>query len=391
MKKYLIVLLTTTFSCWAQQRKFVSTPTVAYSNEKASKAVGIFLRGAAIESYEIINGYIYKVQMDFSDPVFITDNYQLKDYLNTADDYKPSPSVIVEEDTYYGSPHLFTTVAGLKVREFPTGPSTIIGTLLNGSVVPLDYYPYNPDAWIPVIIGNKKGYIPMKFVGKRPVLEHLIADYKKATSPEDEKKYAERILELGWNSERAENISALYIFAAYAKKNNLTEIAEISTLQAQALSKVPLEENIPLLEKLISKRQFGFTLNNELEPLSGFKLPTLEKHLGKITKSFSNLEDCGLGDYETNVLFASAECIGHDLNKTFMLRNMAITGAAGFKIGSYFLNEQTTESEFLKAGIGLITSIDIQTNTYAIFHDSLAYEFFFRKGKLIKVAILYYC
>lgn len=390
MKRTILLFLAASLGCWAQQRKYVTTPTVAYNNEKASKAVGIFLRGASIDSYELINNYIYKINMGYGDPVYVLDSYYLKDHLKADDEYKPSPAVIVESDEYYASPHLFTTVAGLKVRENVTGPAVVVGTLLNGTVVPVEYYPYSSEAWIPVSIEDKKGYIPMKFVGKRPVLAELTAEYKNASTAEEQKKYAERILELGWNSGRKENIQALNLFADYAGKNNLTDVSEICRLQAQALDKAPDGETSPI-EPLIRKKQFGFTLNNEQEPASGFKLSVLEKYLGKVVKSYSDLEDCGLGDYETNVFFKTAECIGHDLNKTYMLRNMTIEKECGFRIGEHLLGEHTSETDFLKLGKGLISYMDVKRNVYGISGDYMSYEFSFRNGRLVKVEILYYC
>jgi len=50
MKKYIFLLLLVTIIGNAQERKFVTTPTVAYNDEKESKAVGIFMRGSVINS-----------------------------------------------------------------------------------------------------------------------------------------------------------------------------------------------------------------------------------------------------------------------------------------------------------------------------------------------------
>lgn len=389
MKKVLFLLLINGANLWAQQTKYVVTPTVAYNNEKASKAVGIFLRGATISKYEEVN-YTYRITLDTGEVVYVNDTYNLKNTLNANDDFKPSPKVIVEEDEYYGSPHLFTTVAGLKVRESLTGPTVVIGTLLNGSVVPITYYSYNPDAWTTIEINGKNGFIPMKFVGQRPLLENLISLYKKASTAEDQKKYAERILELGWNSNLKEKIKALEIYAEYANKNNLPNTAEITLLQSKVLNAVKEDANFGRSE-LLNQNQFGFAFNNVIEPKNGFNLTTLEKFLGKKKQSYTNLDDCALGDYEGNVLFDKAECISHDVAKTYKLRNMIMTQTNGFKIKNILLNANTTETDFLKMGIGLISDIVIQNNSYAIYIDELSYEFTFKNGKLHKVAIIYYC
>lgn len=399
MKKNLLIVLLFATNSWAQvkapvfstPRLFVVTPTVAYNNEKQSKAVGVFLRGALVDNYEKVN-YNYKITLDTGEIVFVTDTYNLKESLNAGDTYSKSPSVIVEDDGYYASPHLFTTVAGLKVRaKLNEEPATVVGTLLNGTVVPIQYYSYNPNAWVSIYVNNKKGFIPMKFVGQRPILDDLISEYKKASTPEDRKKYAERILELGWNSSPKETSKALKTYADFAQKNNQTAVAELSLLQANALEKAETSDNYTVITNLIAKKQFGFTFNNETEPKNGFKLATLEKFLGKQTKTITDLDDCGLADYESNVYFEKGECITHDINKTYTLRNMIMTHNNGFKINNTFINENTSEIEFLKITTGLVTYINPSDHTYYISLDDGSYEFLFKNGKLYKVSIFYYC
>ncbi|MER8149616.1 hypothetical protein ABS241_19695, partial [Acinetobacter baumannii] len=66
-------------------------------------------------------------------------------------------------------------------------------------------------------------------------MSNLIAAYKKATVLEDQKKYAERALELGWNSTDQETIQGLTTYIDYAQKNNLTEVVSIAKLQIEVL------------------------------------------------------------------------------------------------------------------------------------------------------------
>ncbi|SFO26456.1 SH3 domain-containing protein [Paenimyroides ummariense] len=399
MKKALLFVVLSTNQFWAQPkhpvkplpRLYVVTPTVAFNNEKGSKAVGIFLRGASIDSYEFLEDkYVYKVYTPHTETIYITDTYNVKDRLNGKDDYEKSPAIIVENDGYYGSPHLFTTVASLKIRELPNSSSAAVGNLLNGTPVPIYYYPYNTEAWIPVQIDDKKGYIPVKYVGKRPDLSDLKNQYKKASTLEDQKKFAERILELGWNSNPEENEAALRLYAEFASKNNQQDVAQICLLQADVLKNIPKDDfNLPI--KLQKQKQFGFTINNEIEPEKGFKKSFLETNLGKIIDQYTNLDDCGLGDYETNVFFNSVECIGHDVNKTYHIRSMEMINTNGFKIKNTYLNNSTTPSEFLKAGMGLISSINPLTNSYYISNDYMTYEFQFKNDRLFKVSAHYYC
>lgn len=399
MKKALLFVLLSTTQFWAQPkhpvkplpRLYVVTPTVAFNNEKGSKAVGIFLRGAQIDSYEFLQDkYVYKIYTPHTETIYITDTYNVKERLNASDDYEKSPAIIIENDGYYGSPHLFTTVASLKIRELPNSSSAAVGNLLNGTPVPIYYYPYNAESWIPVQIEDKKGYIPVKYVGKRPYLNALKNEYKKAETLEDQKKFAERILELGWNSNPEENEAALRLYAEFASKNNQPDVAEISLLQADVLKNIPKDDfNLPI--KLQKEKQFGFTINNEIEPEKGFKKSFLESNLGKIKDQYTDLDDCALGDYQTNVFFGSVECIGHDVNKTYHIRSMEMVNANGFKIKNTYLNNTTTPTEFLKAGVGLISSINPLTNSYYISNDYMTYEFQFKNDRLFKVSVHYYC
>lgn len=101
MKKFIVLFLLASLSVNAQ-RKYISTPTVAYNNEKQSKAAGIFLRGASIDSYEFLEDkYVYKVYTPHTGTIYITDTYNVKDHLNASDEYEKSPAIIIEDDGYY--------------------------------------------------------------------------------------------------------------------------------------------------------------------------------------------------------------------------------------------------------------------------------------------------
>ena len=377
---------------YGQQRKYISTSTVAYNNEKQSKAVGIFLRGASIDSYEFLEDkYVYKVYTPHTRTVYITDTYNVKDHLNASDEYEKSPAIIIENDGYYGSPHLFTTVASLKIRELPNSAAPVVGTLLNGTVVPITYYPYNAEEWISVDVDGKKGYIPVKYVGKRPELSDLKNQYKKAETIEEQKKFAERILELGWNSIPEENEAALRLYAEFASKNNQPDVAEICSLQADVLKHRP-RESFSLPSQLIEEKKFGFTVNNLLEPKNGFQKDFLVAQLGKLTTKTEAYDDCSLNENEHLVSFGTCETIAHRTNKTYHLREVTTEQGGGFKIKNIFLNSTTTEAEFLKTAKGLISSINIQSQSYYISNDEyMVYEFQFKNGKLFRIAAYYYC
>ncbi|MDM1404954.1 SH3 domain-containing protein [Myroides marinus] len=374
-----------------QSKLYVSTPTVAYNDATGTTQVGIYTRGAYLENVEKVNKDVFKITNEFLGTTYILDTENLKEVLVSQDVSEASPAPIIDFDDYYGSPHLFTVVGGLKVRKEPNHQSETIGVLYNGTPVGIDYYPYDKEAWTKIQFNEGQGYIPVKYLGKRPNLNSLITSYKKATEAKDQKRFMQRIVELGWNSNDDDNAKALLIFADYADKNAQPERAAIARLQSEVLKAIPEDEEFDKTLSLISKKLFGFTLNNVIEPKKGFSLATLEKTFGKIKDSYAHLDDCALGDYESNILFASAECIGHDINKTYTLRIVQMGNGAGFKINNSILDENTTEKEFLKTGKGLINTILSTDKAYQIPAGDSAYRFTFKDGKLSKIELIYFC
>lgn len=390
MKKVLFFLLSC-FSLWAQDRKYVSSPTIAYNDAKSSKAVGIFLRGAQISEYVMVDSYIYKVPMVGIGYVYITDNYNIKDRLNARDRVENTPALFVDFDEYYGAPHLFTTVAGLKVREFPDIQSKVLGTLLNGTVVPVYFYPYDESGWVSVVIDNKIGYIPRKYIGRRPAMKDLIDFYKNASTEEQQQKYAERIIELGWNSYNTDKPKAFRIFAEHLSKKGETEQSKLLLAQAKVLEGVKeWSDSKTIVDTYLEENRFGFVLGSKIEGMDGFSLSDLQKYLGKITDSYVNLDDCGLDDFEDNVLFSNAELIHNTNNHTYTIRRLDMVDETGFQIGTNVYDQHSNEIDFLEQNVGVINWI-ASGGVYGITFDGIAYEFHFHKGKLKKVHLIIYC
>lgn len=387
---FLFVLVT--LNSWAQEALTVSTPTIAYADKNATQKAGIYLRGAYLANSKKINATTYEIGVDYSAPIYIKDIQNLKKALHVTDAYSPSPEPIIDEDQYYGSAHLFTTVAGLKVREYPNTSSSALGTVLNGTAIPLTYYPFAKDGWVAFNFNDRIGYVAVQFLGHRPVLSELMHAYNKAIEPTDKKKYAERILELGWNSNKLENAKALEFFSEYAKQNNLTDLAMLTQLQAKALKSAPKEDDDDKkVRKLKTTTRFGFTLNGLVEPELGFSKNTIEKYVGFPIDSYSDLDDCTLDDYEGVAFYNTAEFITHDVNHTLIARKLDMLNYSGFKIGNSQLNENTTEIEFLNAAMGLISIFSPNEKSYGILYQDGYYNFKFVNNKLYKVELIYYC
>src|SRR5690606_14515157 len=389
MKKIVLFLLISSSSI--AQNKIISQPTIAYSDSSCSRAVGIFMRGALVEKWEQNPNYSYTVYTSYTEPVYIRETYHLKDILSSTDQVGTIHAVLVDTDDFYYGPHLFTRVAGLKVRAQSDLGAAVLGKLLNGTPICIMCLSYIPDALIMLDYQGKKGYVPLEFLCKRPIMRELYTLYQNSTTAEDMKKYAERILELGWNSMPEENAEALEIYAYYAEFVGNHSVAKLCRLQAETMKNIAKGFEEFIVEQLLDQKNFGFALNNELEPANGFSLSFLQKNLGPIIKSHSDLDDCGLGDYENNVFFAHAECISHDINKTYTLRKLKIKGNQGFKIYNQFLDENTTEVQFLSLTKNIVNYIYGKNASYLIGTDGYAYEFQFVNGKLSQINLNYYC
>lgn len=228
-------------------------------------------------------------------------------------------------------------------------------------------------------------------MGKRPDLSDLKNQYKNAETLEEQKKFAERILELGWNSNPDENEDALRLYAEFASKNNQKDVAEICLLQADALKHRP-RASFSLPSQLIEEKKFGFTINNLLEHKNGFQKEFLVAQLGKLTTKTEAYDDCTLTEHEYLVYFGICETIAHRTNKTFHLREVTAQQGIGFKIKNTFLDSTTTEDEFLKTALGLISFINAENQSYYISNDDyMVYEFQFKNGKLFKIVASSYC
>lgn len=384
------LLLCCSFPVLAQSPTlYTSKPTEAYKDKAATQKAGIFISNAHLSYYEKLNKRLVQIDRDYESPLYIVDTQNLKEYY--TEDSPEAPAPIIEMDEYYGSPHLFTTVAGLKVREYPSSTASVLGTVLIGTAVPIEFYPYDKNVYVPIPYLEGYGYISAQYLGERPVMNELIQAYKATTDVSEQRKYAERILELGWNSEDAVTQKAIQLYIDFATKQDENEKVELLKMQLEVFKAMPKVDDSSKVNKLIKKKQFGFALNGKIEPKDGFDLDWIHTYLGYPIDESANLEDCALGDYEGNSFFNSAEFITHDLDHTYKLRKMDMLNQNGFIIDNHLLEQYTTETMFLKLAKGLITTIDPLTHTYYIPVYDVLYAFEFRNNELLRVELIYYC
>jgi len=387
------ILLILSSNIKAQNTYSIFSNAIAFDQPyTSSNAVGFFVRGAQIETNNNLNDEWIKVIRDYQEPVYIQ-NFNVRNHLNANDIYQKSLAPVIDSDDYYAAPHLFVNVAGLKYREYPKG-GNVAGILMNGEVVLISYYPYDENEFISLGKENGKhlGFIQRKYVGKRPELNELISDYNKAIDNKEQKKWAERILELGWNSSINENIKALEFYKNYADANESDEIK--SRIKNQLIflkGSANRDEN--KIEKLVRDQKIGFTLNGEIEPKKGFPKAKLEKYLGFPIKSYTDLDDCTLGDFETNIFYNAAELVGHDVNKTTYIRKMNMLNFSGFTINDQQFDGNTTTDDFLVKTAGILSNYNPKTGNYHLNIPFIegTYIFKFINNKLWEVQLIYFC
>ena len=373
-----------------QERLIVSAPLVSYADQSTTQVHGFYTRGTVLDNYEVISPSLYLIAVDYAPSLYIKDTNLLTDRLfSTTDNSALSP--VIEPNAAYGSPHLYTTVAGLKVREYPDAAAAVLGTVLNGTVFPVTYYPYDEKEWIKIPYGEGYGYIPVKYTGAKPNLTELIATYNKANTTAEKKKYAERILELGWNSTTKENLQALSLFIAYAEANEMHEVATRLQLQKEVIKARPKIFSYKTKEKWQQAGSFGFSVHEIVEPATGFEKEFIAQWVGYPVDSYADLEDCTLGDYESVSFYNGAEFITNDYTDYLQTRQMDMINQQGFILNNHLLNGDTSEELFLQLGKGFISQINAATGDYFIDFEDHTYQFIFRNNKLFQVVLINYC
>lgn len=389
MKRYILAsLLMTVNYIMAQEKLYVNAPSIAFKDTELTVEAGVFLDGSTIASYEETDKY-YKIYRDYVPPVYVEKSNNIQLTYNSK--RIPSPAPIIDKDEYLNGPHLYTVVAGLKVREYPQQTAKVLGTVLNGTPIVLSYFPKDENEYVEINYLGEKGFIPASFIGNRPNLDQLISQYNAVNTTDEQKKYAERILELAWNSSTKDIIKALEIFIEYAETNELTSLANQSKLLLEMHKAIPKKGETKIVEKLYKNKDFGFVIQGAIEPQEGFDKEFVHATIGYSLDSFDDLEDCTLGDYESLSNFNSAVFIVNDYNEKHKVRELSMINANQFKINHSLLNENTSEGDFLQIGKGLITSYNPVEQTYLIERIGMSYKFQFKNNKLFKVESFISC
>lgn len=376
----------------AQKQLFVSAakPVFETPNKQAAEK-GILVRQAAVSIQRELPKY-YEVLLDNGEIGYIFKDH-LSQSLYASDAHPPSPSPIIDEDEFYGAPHLFTQAAGLKIRARPDATSPQLGTLLNGTAVPISYYPFAADRW--VNIGNfensENSFVLQKFLGSRPVFEQLEKQLEAlpATDLAQRSKTAERLLELGWNSTLDDQKKGLQHFLELSQLKKDTKAIAKTQLLLQYVEGALHPQSDERLEMLFNNpAQMGFVLRGKLEPAQGFSKSELEKVLGSASKPLIEFNECNSQQGDVYQEFSLGTVCLNTTNKIYALK---MSRETAFHFLNYLYTENTSEKGFVETAQGYLNHFDPRTGTYGILAESGGFFFRFKAGLLDQVSMYYSC
>lgn len=379
----------------AQENYYVSSPLLVYEKPSAkSIEKGVLLRSTQVEITKSEKENWYQVTLDNGQKGFITIN-NLSTALYSNDNYEESPSPIIDEDEFYGAPHVFTTQAALKIYSDPNEKSSVITTLLNGTAVPIGYYPFDEEAWVNIgpINKNDVAFTLQKNLGARPVFKDLEKAFLKSSNMTIKTTYAEDMLELSWSNDFEDQKKALQHNIELATlKNETAKIEKLSALLTYvkgALQPVSEDKYDAFLN---NKKKAGFVLNGKLEPEDGFTQAEIETSLGKRKEILAEYNLCGEveGDLYRAYEFGIS-CINKQLKFTKIYELDVTSKNNGFRYDKFLFTQNTSRKGLVETLKGYLNHYNPYDESFSILSDFGAYTFYFENDKLKKVIFYYYC
>lgn len=299
---------------------------------------------------------------------------------------------ILQKDDYYGSEHMFVTVAGLKGRELPNKNSKTKEIFANGDAVSVHYYPVNKEEWV-----NVWGvFVQAKFLGKRPVFEDLVEQFNTVdkSNLKQQKILAERIVELAWNrsSDKNKLIPAYKIYSDVIEKigdKQLIEVTKLNILVAEGLIN---RNNNRLHLDLDRKIPFDFNIKGN-KSSNVFNFNSILKDFGNPIKTEKISDECGL--YISDIIYYYPYFKGAFSNERNEIEiiELEITNEINFSYENKTIYFGMTELEFLNQFKDYFDYYNFKTpNSYYLPNgDAGNFIINFKNGKVASVEVYYFC
>lgn len=406
-KALFCVMAATVLGCYttpAQQNPlFIISSTKVYSKPGINEnAIGIYARGGfAKEIKKLSNGWSLVI-VENGDTGFLPSKF-LTNILNANDKFEKDPKDFVlpdDENAAYGSPHLFVIGAAVKGRAIFAKNKPVVKIYRTNQPVSVSYLPYNNDGLVNVEGGyyepEKMIYIPKKFLGKKLNFDASINEFNGTSNTQLKKQLAERIYEMSWLENQANNLKGVQLFRRYAQETNNLKLYNETAFEEFLL--------IHTRQQLEFEAQLKLHQNNPATIIiQGKKMPFFlsDSNINEITLSQKIIKNSGNNNYPECGIEVSAEYV-YDNFKIYKSFNDKLNyiPEAYFKnneialnIAGYQIDSSTTEEAFVKKmGSILQFSWFDAPHIYTINDpDAAAYVFYFKEGKIVKMEYFFYC
>jgi hypothetical protein len=371
------------YSSIAQQQSWIIGPTKLYNQpNKDATNKGILLRGAYVKKINSAENNWQKIEVYAGLEGYVPVDFLVKN-LNGGDTYEPSPEPIIEKDEYYGSQHLFVTVASLKARSEPSQLAKISKIYTNGEPISVYYYPKNDTDWVVTSAYNKNEFVQKKFIGLRPDINELFTKYDGIIKSDinNRRMFAERAVELAWNNADNTVLPALERFLMVAKdlKNQqLIDDTELNIFVLKAQSKKLSTVKIGTIVN--SKKSYAVIKNTKVSE-KGIDLKTVNKLLGKPIKK--SLNECSGTESQT---FFNATFELFEKNICY-LDELYFVDFDCYYLDGYRIDKTITEKEFVTKFANIITVSGFSPHEYSITYDEeySRINVFFKDGKIERI------
>ena len=363
--------------------------------DNKSDILGIFATEASIMVLDS-TVYFYKIQVSNGDIGYI-----LKQPLDTRMFARRSPGEPLQY-FYRGeeglqSPHAYVQVSGLRVRKEKNTQSKVIRVLPINAHISLDYVPLYDDGW--VYIGDhfheRPAYVQYKFLGKRISFEKALEDYNKASSPDQQKIFAERLMEIGWSDNVTNRLKALHVFKSFQEKTgNLHKFPDLDFeifMTEQMQNPMGYEEQ----EKFLKNANFHFIIDGQ-KVSEGKILESFAKKLNmKRTTAYDSRFDCSW-EPEFRYVSPSMEIVYEKDDAGIVngfVKQMQFTNTQAVMFNNVKIDNNLTERDFVIA-FGRV--LDVMwydaPHVYRIQDgDAGFFAISFRNGKAYSYEIFFYC
>jgi hypothetical protein len=393
MKKIAIFFFFIAVVSYSQQRFWIINDTRLYKQPYESDFIGYFKYGAEVKVISEENKSWLKVMSDNFSIGFVEKKYVSASLNGNDIKITDNENPILDRDDYYGSQHMFVTVAGLKARTKNNKDSKIKEILSNGEAVSVSYYPVNKEDWVNIhgtFIEEYFSFVQAKYLGTRPIFEDLIRQFNSidSTNFSEQRIIAERIVELAWNSDKEKLQTAYQIYLKVIEKigdEKLIEATKLNILIVESLNNMKSNE-------ILYKNDFEcyFKLNKN-KYFSVVNFAEIKNKFGNPIKIEEIIDGCGFeGDY--TYFYTNFKGILNNTTKEFEIFEINITNEFNFTYDNKLIYYGMSETEFINQFKGYFGYYFKSLHTYTLpIGDAGNYIVNFKNGKVISVEVNYYC